>query len=166
MASTRRSLRCHRENSAGILRYGQAIPDALDFHVRATGDFDMQLFALGLSAIRASLLAFAAATVLPSGVMAFETESGAVTVPGGSTQFQDRDEKPLLAPLTSLQLSKDDGTNPQTASGTGLQLTPGLSLQVTGGSGPYVPGLQPGLQMAPIIDSSNPADDRALIPRP
>jgi len=123
----------------------------------------MQRLALSLALISASLPACVAATALPSRAIAFETETGTVT--GGSTQFQDLDEKPLPAPLTSPHLD-EDGANLQTAPGTGLQLAPGLSLQITGGSGPYVPGLQSGLQMAPMIDRSNPANDRTLIPAP
>ena len=123
----------------------------------------MQRLALSLALISASLSACVAATALPSRAIAFEAETGTVT--GGSTQFQDLDEKPLPAPLTSPHLDAD-GANLQTAPGTGLQLTPGLSLQITGGSGPDIPGLQSGLQMAPMIDRSNPANDRTLIPAP
>ena len=112
----------------------------------------MQRLALSLALI--SLPACVAATALPSRAIAFETETGTVT--GGSTQFQDLDEKPLPAPLTSPHLD-EDGANLQTAPGAGLQLTPGLSLQMTGGSG---------LQMAPMMDRSNPANDRTLIPAP
>ena len=123
----------------------------------------MRGLALSLALISASLPACVAATALPSRAIAFEAETGAVS--GGNTQFQDLDEKPLPAPLTSPHLDAD-GANLQTAPGTTAPgLTPGLSLQVTGGSGPYIPGLQPGLQMAPTIDS-NPANDRALIPAP
>ena len=132
----------------------------------------MQRFALGLMATSACFSAFAAAMVLPSRVMAFDMEMGAVTVPGASTQFQDPDERPLPAPLTLPKLEEDgttsmaSGKDLQSTPGTGLQLTPGLNLQITGGSGPYIPGLQPGLQMAPTIDHTNPADDRHLIPAP
>jgi hypothetical protein len=133
----------------------------------------MQRLALGFTAISASLLACAAATTLPNPVMAFELDTGAVTVPGGSTQFQDPDEQALPAPL-SLPKLEEDGTTSQMASrtslqsmpATGPQLTPGVSLQITGGSGPYIPGLQSGLPMAPMIDRSNPAYDRTLIPAP
>ena len=127
----------------------------------------MQRLTLGLALTSACLFACAVAALRPSPVMAFETEPGAVTVPGGTTQFQDPDEKPLPAPLSSLKL-EEDGTNLQMAPGTSspgtsLQLAPGTSLQITAGPGS---GLQPGLQMAPMIDSSNPADDRTLIPTP
>ena len=131
----------------------------------------MKRLAVGLAAISASLFICAAATVLPNRVMAFEMQTGAVTVPGGSTQFQDPDEKPLPAPLTLPQLKLEgdgtmaSGTDLQSTPATGLS-TPGLSLQVTGGSGPYIPGLQSGLPMAPMIDRSNPADSRTLIPAP
>jgi hypothetical protein len=120
----------------------------------------MRGLALSLALISASLPACVAATALPSRAIAFEAETGAVS--GGNTQFQDLDEKPLPAPLTSPHLDQD-GMNLQTAP-TGLQLTPGLSLQITAGSGPYIPGS--GLQMAPSIDRSNPANDRGLIPAP
>ena len=131
----------------------------------------MKRLAGGLAAISASLFICAAATVLPNRVMAFDMETGAVTVPGGSTQFQDPDEKPLPAPLTLPQLKLEgdgtmaSGTDLQSTPATGLS-TPGLSLQITGGSGPYIPGLQSGLPMAPMIDRSNPADSRTLIPAP
>ena len=132
----------------------------------------MQRFALGLLATSACFFAFDLAMVLPSRVMAFDMETGAVTVPGASTQFQDPDEKPLPAPLTLPGLEENgttsmaSGTDLQSTSGTGLQVAPGLSLQITGGSGPYIPAFQPGLQMAPMMDHSNPADDRSLIPAP
>src|SRR6516165_7419623 len=132
----------------------------------------MQRFSLGLMATSACFFALAAAMVLPSRVMAFDMETGAVTVPGASTQFQDPDEKPLPAPLSLPGLEENgttsmvSGKDLQSTPGTGLQVAPGLSLQITGGSGPYIPGLQPGLQMAPVMDHSNPADDRNLIPAP
>ena len=132
----------------------------------------MQRFALRLITTSACFFAFAVAVVLPGHVMAFEMEPGAVTVPGGSTQFQDPDEKSLTAPPTPLKLEDDGstsmalGTDPQSAPGTGLQLAPGMGLQITGGSGPLTPGLQLGFQMAPTFDHSNPADDKSLIPTP
>jgi hypothetical protein len=131
----------------------------------------MKRLAVGLAAISAFLFICPAVTVLPNRVMAFEMQTGAVTVPGGSTQFQDPDEKPLPAPLTLPQLKLEgdgtmaSGTDLQSTPATGLS-TPGLSLQITGGSGPYIPGLQSGLPMAPMIDRSNPADSRTLIPAP
>jgi hypothetical protein len=136
-------------------------------------DVDMHRFAFGLVLTGAFLTACAAVTALPSRVVAFELQTGAVTVPGGSTQFQDPDEKPLPPPLILPKL-EEDGTSSQMASGTnlqstpaaGLQLTPGMSLQVTAGSGPSIPGLQSGLPMAPLIDRTNPADNRSLIPAP
>ena len=88
----------------------------------------MQRLALGLALTSVSLFACAAATLLPSRVMAFETEPGAVTVPGGTTQFQDPDEKPLPAPLSSRKI-EEDGTNLQMAPGMS---SPGASLQLTG----------------------------------
>ena len=127
----------------------------------------MQRLALGLALTTAFLFACAAVMLLPSRVSAFETEPGVVSVPGATTQFQDPDEKPLPAPLSSPKL-EEDGTNLQMAPGTSspgasLQLAPGTTLQITGGAGP---GLQPGLEMAPTVDGGNPADDRALIPSP
>jgi hypothetical protein len=119
----------------------------------------MRRLALSLVLVSASLPACVAATALPNRAIAFEAETGTVT--GSSTQFQDMDEKPLPAPLTSPHLDAD-GANLQSAPGTGLRLAPGLSLQVMGGSGP---DLRSGLQMAPTIDS-NPANDRTLIPAP
>jgi hypothetical protein len=136
------------------------------------GDFEMQRLALGLMATNVAFFAFALAIVLPIRAMAFDMETGTVTAPGGSTQFEDPDEKPLPAPLTLPKLegngttSMVSGTDLQPTPGTGLQVAPGLSLQITGGSGPYIPGLQPGLQMAPMMDHNNPADDRSLIPAP
>ena len=139
------------------------------FHDQAktTRGFNMQRLALGLALTSASLFACAVAALLPGPAMAFETESGVVTVPGGSTQFQDPDEQPLPAPLSSPKLG-EGGTNLQMApgtssAGTSLQLAPGTSLQITAGPGT---GLQPGFQVAPVINSANPADDRTLIPSP
>jgi hypothetical protein len=50
-----------------------------------TGEFHMPRIPLGISAI---VLA-AAVTILPNQGMAFDMENAAVTVPGGSTKFQD-----------------------------------------------------------------------------
>lgn len=155
------------------MRYGDAIPNALGSNeTQATGGFKMRRFTLGLMATSACLFTFALAMVLPSRVIAFDMETGAVTVPGASTSFLDPDEKPLPAPLTIPKLGEDgttsmvSGMDLQSTTGAGLQVAPGLSLQITGGSGPYIPGLQPELQMAPMMDHSNPADDRSLIPAP
>jgi hypothetical protein len=105
----------------------------------------MQRLAVSLALMGATLLACGAATALPSRAMAFELDTGAVTVPGGTTRFDDPDE----APLPSARL-EEDGTSLQMAPGTSLQIAPGTSLQ-----------------MAPIGGgSSNPADNRALIPSP
>lgn len=124
----------------------------------------MQRLTLSLALVSASLLACGAATVLPSRVMAFELDTGAVTDPGGTTRFGDPDEKPLPAPLPSARL-EEDGTSLQTAPGMSLQIAPGTSLQIGAGPGLQIaPGT--GLQMAPMVDSSNPADNRTLIPRP
>jgi hypothetical protein len=73
----------------------------------------MRRLAFGILS-RASLFACAAAALLPSPAMAFETEPGAVTVPGTSTQFQDPDEMHLPAPLSSPK-PEDDGANLQMA---------------------------------------------------
>jgi hypothetical protein len=131
------------------------------------GGFNMQRLALGLTLTSASLLACAMAALLPCPAVAFDTKSEAGPVPGDSTQFQDPDEKPLPAPLSAPKL-EEDGTNLQMAPGTNspgtsLQLAPGTSLQISAGP---TTGLQPGFQMAPMINSSNPADDRTLIPSP
>lgn len=97
----------------------------------------MNLLRLCLSVV----VACGATTVLTGPLMAFEQESGAVTVPGGTTQFGDPDETPLPAPLASPQLGED---------GTSLQMAPGTSLQ-----------------MSPIGQTSgNPADNKSLIPGP
>jgi len=129
----------------------------------------MPRIALGISAIGASLLASAAVTLLPNQGMAFDMENAAVTVPGGSTKFQDPDENLLAAPTNngSLPLLKDDtsdGSNLQ-SSGSTLQLAPETTLTITGGTGPAL-GLQSGAPMGPTIDRSNPADNRSLIPSP
>ena len=150
-----------------ISRHGGAIPYTLNFTIERDGGFNMQRLALGLALTSASLFACAAVTLVPSRVLAFETEPSVVSVPGGTTQFQDTDEKPLPAPLSSPKL-EEDGTNLQIAPGmnspgASLQLAPGTSLQITAGPGL---GLQPGLEMAPTIDRGNPADDRTLIPSP
>jgi hypothetical protein len=120
--------------TGGEVRFDQACKE----------DFNMQRLALSLALISASLLACGAATVLPSRVMAFEQDTGAVTVPGSTARFDDPDETPLPATLSSGRL-QDDGTSLQMGSGTSLQIAPGTSLQ---------------------MDSSNPAENRALIPRP
>jgi hypothetical protein len=108
----------------------------------------MQRFALSLALMGAALLAWSTATFLPGRVMAFELDTGAVTVPGGTTQFDDPDEAPLPAPLPSARV-EEDGTS---------QMAPGRSLEIAPGTI---------LQMAPTGESSgNPADNRALIPSP
>ena len=114
------------------------------------GDFNMQRLVLSsLALMGAALLAFSAAAALPSRAMAFEMDTGAATVPGGAARFDDPDETPLPAPLPSAQL-EEDGTSLQMATGTSLEIAPGTSLQI-----------------APIGGgSSNPADNRALIPSP
>ncbi len=61
----------------------------------------MQRLALSLALMGAALLACSAATALPSRAMAFELDTGAATVPGGTAQFYDPDEAPLPAPLPS-----------------------------------------------------------------
>lgn len=101
----------------------------------------MQRLGVYLTLMGAALLAFGAA-MSPSKLMAFETEQGAVTVPGGTTQFNDPDETPLPGLLSSPQLN-EDGSSAEADASTGLQL-------------------------APIgqRSSGNPADNRALIPSP
>lgn len=121
---------------------------------------------LGFLGIAASLLvAGACVAVAPGQLLAFEMENAAATVPGG-TAFQDPDEKLLPAPPSnnSLQL-KTDNPDPQTLSGTTLQLAPGTTLQITGGSTPSV-NAQAGLPFGPTVDTSNPADNQSLIPSP
>jgi hypothetical protein len=125
----------------GHLRNGGGTPNALDLvHDQADeGDFNMQRLALSLALMGAALLACGAATALPSRAMAFELDTGAATVPGGTAQFYDPDEAPLPAPLPSARL-EEDGTNLQMAPGTGtsLQIAPGTSLQIApiGGAAP------------------------------
>jgi len=99
----------------------------------------MQRFAFGLVLTSASLFVFGGAALMPSPAAAFETQSGAVTVPGARTQFQDPDEQPLFS----------------TKQGEG-----GVSLQMGTETN------SEGLETAPSIDSTNPADNRALIPSP
>jgi len=129
----------------------------------------MPRIALGISAIGISLLAAAALTALPNRGMAFEMETAADTVPGGSTKFQDPDENLLAAPTSngSLPLLKDDTSDSSNfrPSGSTLQLAPGTTVTITGGTGPAL-GLQSGAPMGPVIDRSNPADNRSLIPSP
>jgi hypothetical protein len=133
----------------------------------------MPRIALGLSAMGASLLA-AAVVILPTQGMAFDVQNATVDtgnatakVPSGSTQFQGPDEKLLTAPSSdgSLQFLKSDSSDGQSSSGTSLQLAPGTTLAITGGTGPTL-GLQSGAPMGPVIDHSNPADNRSLIPAP
>jgi|RhiMethySRZTD1v2_1073278.scaffolds.fasta_scaffold36291_8 hypothetical protein len=133
-----------------------------------TGEFYMPRIALGISAIGASLLASAAVTLLPNQGMAFEMEKTADTLPG-STKFQDPDENLLAAPTNngSLPLLKDDASDSSNIqpSGSTLQLAPGTTVTITGGAGPAL-GLQSGTPMGPVVDPSNPADNRSLIPAP
>jgi hypothetical protein len=129
----------------------------------------MPRIALGISAIVASLLASAAVTLLTNQGMAFEMDKTADTLPGGSTKFQDPDENLLAAPTNngSLPLVKDDTSDSSNIqpSGSTLQLAPGTTVTITGGAGPAL-GLQPGTPMGPVVDPSNPADNRSLIPAP
>jgi hypothetical protein len=129
----------------------------------------MPRIAFGISAIGTSLLAAAAVTILPNQGMAFDIDNAAVTVPGGSTKFQDPDENLLAAPTNngSLPLLKDDTSDSSNVqpSGSTLQLAPGTTVTITGGTGPAL-GLQSGAPMGPAIDRSNPADNRSLIPSP
>ena len=115
--------------------------------------------------ISAALFIATAMAIVPSEGMAFDMENAAATVPGG-TQFQDPDEDLLVAP-GSLPLLKDDTSDSSNfqPSGSTLQLTPGTTLSITGGTGPAL-GLQSGTLMGPVIDRSNPADNRSLIPSP
>ena len=127
----------------------------------------MHRLSLILALTSALLLAGVGATLLPDRVMAFEMEPAVATVPGNTTQFQDRDEKPLPAPLSSPKLGEEGESLqmvPETSShSASFQLAPGTSLQIT--AGPEA-GIEFGLQMAPTIDNGNPADNRALIPSP
>jgi hypothetical protein len=116
----------------------------------------MHRFAFGLVLIGSSI-----SMIFPSSVMAFDLDTNAVTTPDSTTQFKDPDEAPLPAPLPSAHL-QDDGTS---APATGLQIAPGTSLQITTGSGSQISPVT-GLQMSPTDEDSNPADNRALIPRP
>ncbi len=77
---------------------------------------------LYLALTGSALLVFGAA-MSPSKLMAFETEQGAVTVPGGTTQFNDPDDTPLPRLLSSPTLN-EDGTSAQMSPGTSLQLAP------------------------------------------
>lgn len=53
--------------------------------------------------------AIAALSGLPRVARAFEVDTGAATVPGGTARFNDPDETPLPAPLSSPRL-QEDGT--------------------------------------------------------
>lgn len=115
----------------------------------------MQRLALSLALMGAALLACSAATALPSRAMAFELDTGAATVPGGTAQFYDPDEAPLPAPLPSARL-EEDGTNLQMAPGTGtsLQIAPGTSLQIAPiGGGQRQPGRQQGFDTEPVRET-------------
>jgi hypothetical protein len=118
------------------------------------------------SAIVASLFAAAAAT-LPNRVLAFDTDNTtADAIPGTATSAQEPDEKlQLTTPNDPLQeLKSDESSGAPSSSGSTLQLG-GATLQITGGTGPML-GLQSGTPMGPVIDNSNPADNRSLIPTP
>ena len=108
----------------------------------------------------------AAAVALPNQVLAFDMDNATPdTIPGTTTPSQPDEKLQLTAPNDPLQLLKsDDSSDAPTSSGTTLQLG-GATLQITGGTGPIL-GLQSGTPMGPVIDSSNPADSRSLIPRP
>jgi hypothetical protein len=142
-----------------VLAYGLGSQEFVQIR---TGEFHMPHIPLGISAIAALFIATA---IVPSEGMAFDLENAAATVPGG-TQFQDPDENLLVAP-GSLPLVKDDTSDSSNfqPSGSTLQLTPGTTLSITGGTGPAL-GLQSGAPMGPVIDRSNPADNRSLIPSP
>ena len=117
----------------------------------------MRRLLLSLALMRIALSAAGAMTAMPGQTMAFELDTAAVTVPDATTRFDDPDGTPLPAPLPSARLDEDGASLP-TEPGTTLQLAPGTTLQIGPGTG---------LQMAPSLgESSNPADDRALIPRP
>jgi hypothetical protein len=121
------------------------------------GEFNMQRLSTSLVLMGAALLLFSVPTAVPSRAMAFELDTVAATVPGGTAHLDDPDEAPLPAPLPSARL-EEDATSLQVMPGTGLQIAPGTGLQIAPGTG---------LQMAPIGGSSdNPADNRALIPSP
>jgi hypothetical protein len=121
------------------------------------GDFNMRRLALSLALFSTALLGAGAMTAMPGRTMAFELDTAAVTVPGATTRFDDPDGTPLPAPLPSARLDEAGASLP-TEPSTTLQLAPGTTLQIGPGTG---------LQMAPSLgESSNPADDRALIPRP
>jgi hypothetical protein len=119
----------------------------------------MHRFAFGLALIGSSI-----SMIFPSSVMAFDLDTNAAATPDSTTRFEDPDEAPLPAPLPSAHL-QDDGTSVQGAPATGLQIAPGTSLQITTGSGSQISPVM-GLQMSPTVEDSNPADNRALIPRP
>jgi hypothetical protein len=115
----------------------------------------MRRLSLSLALMSTALLAAGAMTAMPGRTMAFELDT--VTVPGATTRFDDPDATPLPAPLPAARLDEDGASLP-TQPGTTLQLAPGTTLQIGPGTG---------LQMAPSLgETSNPADDRALIPRP
>jgi len=119
----------------------------------------MHRFAFGFVLMGSSI-----SMIFPSSVMAFDLDTNAVTTPDGTAaRLKDPDEAPLPAPLPSAHL-QEDGTSVQAVPATGLQIAPGTSLQITTGSGQISP--LTGLQISPTEDSGNPADDRALIPRP
>jgi hypothetical protein len=54
-------------------------------------------------------LVMAALSGLPRAARAFEVDTGAATVPGGTARFNDPDETPLPAPLSTPRL-QEDGT--------------------------------------------------------
>jgi hypothetical protein len=118
----------------------------------------MHRLAFGLVLIGSSM-------VSPGLVMAFDLDTNVVTTPDKTARFEDPDEAPLPAPLPSARL-QNDGTNVQEAPGTSLQIAPGTTLQITTESSLQISPVT-GLQMSPTQENSgNPADDRALIPRP
>jgi hypothetical protein len=131
------------------------------------GKFNMQRLSTSLLLISTALLLCSVPAAVPSRAMAFELDTVAATVPGGTAHLDDPDEAPLPAPLPSAKLEEDMTSGQiappengiQVAPGTNLQLLPGTSLQIAPGTS---------LQMSTIGDSGsdNPADNRALIPSP
>jgi hypothetical protein len=128
------------------------------------GDNNMQRLAFSVALMSTALLAAGAIVALPGRTTAFELDTAAVTVPDATSRFDDPDRAPLPAPLPSASLDEDGASLP-TNPGTTLELAPGTTLQIGPEAGQIGPGT--GLQIAPSLgESSNPADNRALIPRP
>ncbi len=96
----------------------------------------MKRLAVFLACASAAGLSLAALAGLPGLAMAFELETGAATVPGGTAQFGDPDETPLPAPLSTPKLEVD-GTAAMATSKFGNPADNSALIPTPGGDMPF-----------------------------